>query len=185
MPEPVRQPRPHNDDPPGAPPPLAATTIHQLRVLGLIEGASFLVLLLIAMPLKYLAGMPVAVRYVGMAHGLLFVLYVAAGLWTGISLRWPVRRTLAGAGRSGAPRRSLADRPLAAPAGNAPAPASEVYGRYSSDRPANHRVPRRRLAWIPSSRVRNRVESAPKPRVGSLNSELTLPSAPFRRTSWS
>jgi integral membrane protein len=94
MPEPVRQPRPHNDDPPGAPPPLAATTIHQLRVLGLIEGASFLVLLLIAMPLKYLAGMPVAVRYVGMAHGLLFVLYVAAGLWTGISLRWPVRRTL-------------------------------------------------------------------------------------------
>ena len=63
-------------------------------MLGLIEGASFLVLLLIGMPLKYLAGMPVAVRYVGMAHGLLFVLYVAAGMWTGVSLRWPLRRTL-------------------------------------------------------------------------------------------
>lgn len=94
MPEPVRQPRTHDDDPQDASQPLAATTIHQLRVVGLIEGASFLVLLLVAMPLKYLAGMPVAVRYVGMAHGLLFVLYVAAGLWTGISLRWPLRRTV-------------------------------------------------------------------------------------------
>lgn len=94
MPEPMRQPRPHNDDQRDAPRPLAATTIHQLRVVGLIEGASFLVLLLVAMPLKYLAGMPIAVRYVGMVHGLLFVLYVAAGVWTGISLRWPLRRTL-------------------------------------------------------------------------------------------
>lgn len=90
----MRQPRPHDDAPRNASRPLAATTIHQLRVVGLIEGASFLVLLLVAMPLKYLAGMPVAVRYVGMAHGLLFVLYVAAGLWTGISLRWPLRRTV-------------------------------------------------------------------------------------------
>lgn len=79
---------------PDAPRSLGATTIHYLRILGLIEGVSFLVLLLIAMPLKYLAGMPVAVRYVGMAHGLLFVLYVAAGAWAGISLRWPLRRTL-------------------------------------------------------------------------------------------
>ena len=94
MPEPMRQVRPHNDDPQDTSRSLASTTIHHLRVLGLIEGASFLVLLLVAMPLKYLAGMPVAVRYVGMAHGLLFVLYVAGGLWTGISLRWPLRRTV-------------------------------------------------------------------------------------------
>lgn len=40
------------------------------------EGASFLVLLLIAMPLKYWAGLPSAVRVVGMLHGVLFVLYV-------------------------------------------------------------------------------------------------------------
>jgi integral membrane protein len=94
MPEPMRQPDPGSDDPQRTPRPIASTTIRQLRVVGLFEGASFLVLLLVAMPLKYLAGMPVAVRYVGMAHGLLFVLYVAAGLWTGISLRWPLRRTV-------------------------------------------------------------------------------------------
>jgi integral membrane protein len=93
MPEPS-QPTPHTGDPQVLPRSLTATTIHPLRVLGLIEGTSFLVLLLIAMPLKYLAGMPVAVRYVGIAHGLLFILYVAAGLWTGTSLRWPLRRTL-------------------------------------------------------------------------------------------
>lgn len=39
------------------------------------EGASFLVLLGIAMPLKYVFGLPLAVRVVGMLHGLLFVLY--------------------------------------------------------------------------------------------------------------
>jgi integral membrane protein len=68
--------------------------IRQLRVVGLIEGASFVVLLTIAMPLKYLAGMPLAVRYVGMAHGVLFLLYVAAGIHAGHALRWPLRRTL-------------------------------------------------------------------------------------------
>jgi len=40
------------------------------------EGASFLILLLIAMPLKYWAGLPMAVRVVGLSHGVLFVAYV-------------------------------------------------------------------------------------------------------------
>lgn len=39
------------------------------------EGVSFLVLLGIAMPLKYAAGFPLAVRIVGMAHGILFLVY--------------------------------------------------------------------------------------------------------------
>lgn len=42
---------------------------------ALAEGASFLALLLIAMPLKYVVGFPLAVRIVGMLHGILFVLY--------------------------------------------------------------------------------------------------------------
>jgi integral membrane protein len=73
---------------------LAATMIRQLRVLGMIEGISFLLLLGVAMPLKYLAGMPQAVRFVGLIHGLLWVLYVGAAIWTGVSLHWPLRRTL-------------------------------------------------------------------------------------------
>jgi integral membrane protein len=47
----------------------------RFRLVALLEGTSFLVLLGIAMPLKYIADMPVAVRIVGMAHGFLFLLY--------------------------------------------------------------------------------------------------------------
>jgi integral membrane protein len=44
--------------------------------IGMLEGISFLVLLGIAMPLKYFAGMPKAVSVVGMAHGVLFIAYL-------------------------------------------------------------------------------------------------------------
>jgi integral membrane protein len=46
-----------------------------LRILGNIEGVSYLLLLFIAMPIKYYFGMPMAVKIVGMAHGVLFVAY--------------------------------------------------------------------------------------------------------------
>lgn len=44
------------------------TALRQLRLVALLEGTSFLVLLFIAMPLKYLAGLPLAVRIVGSVH---------------------------------------------------------------------------------------------------------------------
>ena len=43
-----------------------------LRLLSLIEGVSTLILLGIAMPLKYAAGMPLAVTIAGSVHGALF-----------------------------------------------------------------------------------------------------------------
>ena len=43
---------------------------------ALAEGSSFLVLLCIAMPMKYLMGMPRMVTVVGAIHGILFLLYV-------------------------------------------------------------------------------------------------------------
>ncbi len=46
------------------------------RLIGFIEGLSYLALLCIAMPLKYIYGYPEAVRAVGMAHGVLFILFV-------------------------------------------------------------------------------------------------------------
>ncbi len=51
--------------------------IQLLRKFGIAEGLSFIVLLFIAMPLKYYYDMPLAVRYTGWVHGLLFVTYVA------------------------------------------------------------------------------------------------------------
>mgnify|MGYP001255375384 CR=1 FL=1 len=57
---------------------MLATVLGRLRVIGIIEAISFLVLLLIAMPLKYFADYPDAVTVVGMAHGVLFALYLLA-----------------------------------------------------------------------------------------------------------
>ncbi|MFD3448821.1 DUF3817 domain-containing protein [Microbacteriaceae bacterium 4G12] len=57
---------------------MLATPIGRLRVIGFIEGISFLVLLCIAMPLKYFADFPKAVTVVGMAHGIFFILFIFA-----------------------------------------------------------------------------------------------------------
>ena len=72
------------------------TSLGRLRLLGMIEGASFLVLLFVAMPLKYLAGRPEMVSAVGMAHGVLFVAFCAAVLQVGLTAGWPLSR-IAGA----------------------------------------------------------------------------------------
>ena len=45
-------------------------------IIGKVEGWSYLILLFIAMPMKYMFDMPLAVRIVGSVHGLLFVAYV-------------------------------------------------------------------------------------------------------------
>jgi integral membrane protein len=64
------------------------SAVGRLRVIGFLEGLSFLVLLGIAMPLKYFADEPEAVRVVGMAHGVLFLLYVAAVLQAALEYGW-------------------------------------------------------------------------------------------------
>lgn len=51
-------------------------TFPWFRKIAFAEGVSFLVLLLVAMPLKYLANMPLAVTIVGGLHGVLFVAFV-------------------------------------------------------------------------------------------------------------
>ena len=65
-----------------------------LRKVSLAEGGSYLVLLLVAMPLKYWAGMPMAVRVVGSLHGLLFVVLCVALLRVLIQARWPFFRAV-------------------------------------------------------------------------------------------
>lgn len=73
---------------------LLRTSLGRLRVVGFLEGISFLVLLGIAMPLKYLLGQPEAVRIVGMAHGLLFVAYVLLVLQVSLERSWSWRKAL-------------------------------------------------------------------------------------------
>jgi integral membrane protein len=54
----------------------SASPLKTLTLVGALEAASFILLLGVAMPLKYLMGMPEAVKFLGMAHGLLFILYL-------------------------------------------------------------------------------------------------------------
>ena len=70
------------------------TVLRQLRLVALLEGWSFLALLFIAMPLKYLAGLPLAVRIMGSVHGLLFVMFMAALSRAARERDWPLRRSL-------------------------------------------------------------------------------------------
>ena len=72
--------------------PHLTTAIGRLRVIGIGEGISFLLLLGIAMPLKYMAGIPEMVTWVGWIHGLLFVLYLAALAHVTFLHRWSVLR---------------------------------------------------------------------------------------------
>ncbi|MFB4163595.1 DUF3817 domain-containing protein [Alteribacillus sp. JSM 102045] len=71
---------------------MMSSAIGRLRIIGVLEGISFLLLLFLAMPLKYGAGMDVAVTIAGSAHGGLFVLYIAAVLFVWIQRRWSFLR---------------------------------------------------------------------------------------------
>lgn len=61
------------------------------RWVSIFEGISFLVLLLIAMPLKYIGDAPEMVRVVGMAHGLLFIAYIFGAFLLFKPLGWNLR----------------------------------------------------------------------------------------------
>jgi integral membrane protein len=63
-----------------------------LRAAGWAEAVSFLVLLGVAMPLKYAAGRPGAVKIVGWIHGALFIVFCAALLRAHLRGRWTIGR---------------------------------------------------------------------------------------------
>lgn len=67
------------------------TAIGRFRFMGHIEGASLLILLFIAMPLKYGAGLPEAVRVVGSLHGFFFILYLFVITYTTFKIRWSLK----------------------------------------------------------------------------------------------
>lgn len=64
------------------------TPLQRLRWIGLLEGLSYLILLGIAMPLKYLADRPESVRVVGSVHGALFILFILAVIEVTLRRPW-------------------------------------------------------------------------------------------------
>lgn len=68
--------------------------LNTLRLLAFLEGVSYLILLAVAMPLKYYYDKPNAVKIFGMAHGVLFVLYTINLLVVHVKLKWSLGKTL-------------------------------------------------------------------------------------------
>lgn len=70
---------------------LLTSPIHWLRWTGIADGVSLLVLLGIAMPLKYIANYPYAVTLAGSIHGCIFILYLLAIIYAQIRIQWHIK----------------------------------------------------------------------------------------------
>lgn len=68
--------------------------IKTFRVISYLEGISYILLLFIAVPIKYYANDPSLVKLLGMPHGLLFVAYVTLSLVSSKKYRWNSKKTL-------------------------------------------------------------------------------------------
>jgi integral membrane protein len=62
------------------------------RLTALVEGYSYIILLFIAMPVKYIMQEPLLVKIVGMAHGVLFVLLASLLALCVMYLKWPIKK---------------------------------------------------------------------------------------------
>jgi len=72
------------------------TPLGRFRLVGILEGISFLFLLGIAMPVKYMLDFPALVKYTGWAHGVLFVAYVLLLLQVATEYSWSFKKSLIG-----------------------------------------------------------------------------------------
>jgi len=72
---------------------LFKTSIGRLRIIAILEGISLLVLVFVAVPLKYFFGYPNASQFVGAVHGGLFLLFVSGTLGVAVEQRWAFRKT--------------------------------------------------------------------------------------------
>ena len=64
------------------------STLSLFKKVAIAEGISYILLIFIAVPLKHFADMPLAVKYTGWVHGLLFVMYVAMVIMCAMEYKW-------------------------------------------------------------------------------------------------
>jgi len=67
--------------------------IKAFKYLAIAEGYSFLLILFATMPLKYLSGVLVPNKIMGMAHGFLFLAYVVLAIIVAQQLKWKLKTT--------------------------------------------------------------------------------------------
>lgn len=66
----------------------------RLRVIAFLEGCSLLLLVFVAMPIKYLLKIPDATQAIGLIHGILFIMFIAATIAIAILQKWTMNRVL-------------------------------------------------------------------------------------------
>jgi integral membrane protein len=67
--------------------------IKLFRIVGYLEGTSYVLLLFVAVPIKYYADDPQLVKLLGMPHGLLFVTYVIMSIINSRIFNWSDNKT--------------------------------------------------------------------------------------------
>lgn len=72
---------------------LFTTPIGRLRIISFLEGISLLILLFIAVPLKYVSGDPALTKLMGPIHGLLFLLFIFNTISVGVEYKWKFKDT--------------------------------------------------------------------------------------------
>jgi integral membrane protein len=72
---------------------LLKTNTGRLRIIGFLEGISLLVLIFIAVPLRYYAHQPQLVKMLGPVHGALFLLFVINTISVGVEQQWSFKTT--------------------------------------------------------------------------------------------
>lgn len=65
-----------------------SSVLNRFRLISAIEGLSYLLLVFIAMPIKYLGDNPIYVKFFGMAHGVLFILFMLSLFEAKKKLNW-------------------------------------------------------------------------------------------------
>lgn len=68
--------------------------LNLFRITSILEGLSYLALFAVTMPLKYMADLPMPNKYVGYAHGVLFIAYILLALLFCYQKKWSFKRAL-------------------------------------------------------------------------------------------
>lgn len=62
------------------------------RLTAILEGISYLALFAVTMPLKYMADLPMPNKYVGYAHGALFIAYIILAVLFWFEKKWSIKK---------------------------------------------------------------------------------------------
>jgi len=69
-------------------------SVKKFGIINSVEGYSYLLLLFVAMPMKYMMGIALATKIVGMIHGILFILFIYLLVTAWQDAKWSFKETV-------------------------------------------------------------------------------------------